>query len=455
MDFLSINPATGAVLARRPETTDAELEALLAAAASAQKAWAAQSVRERGTVLHRAAGLLRERAAALAGLMAEEMGKPVFQGRAEAEKCAWACEDLAQRAPGVLADRPVPTEARRSLVCHRPLGLVLAIMPWNFPFWQVVRAAAPALAAGNGLLLKHAPSTQRCAEALCDLWREAGLPEGLMPNLRLSPLRIATLIGDRRVAGVTLTGSTAAGRAVAASAGLHLKKCVLELGGSDPAVVLADADLELAAATTVASRMINNGQSCIAAKRLIALERHRDELEERVTRLMADHAMGDPRDPVCRLGPLARADLRDALHGQVARSEEAGALRLLGGRPPEGPGWWYPATVLSGVAPGMPAFDQELFGPVAALCWARDEEEALALAARTDYGLGASIFTADRERGERLARQHLPAGGLFVNALVRSDPRLPFGGVKDSGHGRELADEGLREFVNVTSVWID
>jgi succinate-semialdehyde dehydrogenase/glutarate-semialdehyde dehydrogenase len=413
-----------------------------------------RSVEERVEPILAAAGLLERRADELARLMALEMGKPLAQGRAEAVKCAWASRHLAARAPEVLADRPVATEARRSLVSHCPLGLVLAIMPWNFPLWQAVRAAAPALLAGNGVLLKHAPSTQGCAEALVALFEEAGLPAGLLPNLRLDLPQVAELIGDRRVAAVTLTGSTRAGREVGALAGRHLKKCVLELGGSDPAVALADADLELAAREMVAGRMLNNGQSCIAAKRFIALESQRDELEERVTRLMAEHALADPLEEDSRLGPLARADLRDALHAQVTRSVAAGALLLLGGHAPNRPGCWYPATVLSDVRPGMPAFDEELFGPVAALCWARDEEEALELAARSDYGLGASLFTADVSRGERLARECLHAGSVFVNAFVKSDPRLPFGGVKDSGFGRELADEGLREFVNIKSIWI-
>lgn len=455
VDFASINPASGECLAHHAPTTAAQLEASLALAAAAQADWEGRGLEERLAVAGRAADLLRARAPALAGLMADEMGKPVAQGRAEAEKCAWVCADLVERAPLVLADQPVATEARRSLVCFRPVGLVLAIMPWNFPLWQVVRAALPALAAGNGVLLKHAPSTQGCAAALLDLLTEAGLPAGLMPSLRLHPPAIAALIGDRRVAAITLTGSTAAGRAVAEAAGRHLKKCVLELGGSDPAVVLDDADLELAARVMVAGRMINNGQSCIAAKRFIVIERHRQAFEQRVVALMAEHVGEDPRRESCRLGPLARADLRRVLHGQVERSVAAGARLLLGGRLPDGPGFWYPATVLSEVRPGMPAFDEELFGPVAALCWAKDEEEALALANQSELGLGASVFTADRVRGERIARERLPAGGAFVNALVKSDPRLPFGGIRDSGYGRELADFGLREFVNIKSLWID
>lgn len=455
MDFISVNPATGRQAGVRAPHRPEECERAVAKAVRAQQDWELRPLEDRLVVLAHAARMLREWAPSLADLMAVEMGKPVAQGRAEAEKCAWVCEDLLERAPRVLADQEVRTEARRSFISRRPLGLVLAVMPWNFPLWQVVRAAAPALAAGNGVLLKHAPTTQGCADALCELLREAGLPEGLMPNLRLQPAAIADLIGDPRVAAVTLTGSTSAGRAVAAVAGRHLKKCVLELGGSDPGVLLADADLELAARIMVQSRMINNGQSCIATKRFIALADQRTELEERVVALMAGHALADPREEDCRLGPIARQDLRENLADQVRRSWERGARLLMGGLVPERDGWWYPATVLSQVAPGMPAFDEELFGPVAALCWAKNEDDALELASRTPYGLGASLFTQDRERAEKLAAHRLRAGCVCVNALVKSDPRLPFGGVLDSGFGRELGDAGLVEFVNTKSIWID
>lgn len=454
MDFISLNPSNGQELARWPGHGPREAEALLARAVLAQLDWAGWPLGERLAVLAQAGHLLEERAPELARRMADEMGKPLGQGVAEARKCASVCRWLAEHAPRVLADRLVPTEAQRSLVCHEALGLVLAIMPWNFPLWQVVRAALPALAAGNGVLLKHAPSTQGCAEDLCSLLTDAGLPPGLFPNLRLDLPAVAALIGDPRVAGVTLTGSTQAGRRVGELAGRHLKTCVLELGGSDPGVVLLDADLDLAASTLVASRMINNGQSCIASKRFIAPVALRAELEARVVELMGAYPLEDPLREDCRLGPLARADLRDTLHDQVRRSLAAGARLLRGGEVPERDGFWYPATVLTDVAPGMPAFDEELFGPVAALCWARDEDDALALAARTSYGLGASLFTRDLQRAEHLARTAFQAGGVFVNALVRSDPRLPFGGIRESGLGRELADEGLREFVNIKTLYI-
>lgn len=454
MSFQSTQPSTGRMLATWPLLGARELEERLAAAEGAWRSWAGLELDARLPVLVRAADLLEARAEGLARRMADEMGKPVAQGVAEARKCAWVSRWVVENAPRVLADRPVETDARRSLVCHQPLGLILGIMPWNFPLWQVVRAAAPALAAGNGFLLKHAPTTQGCAEDLETLFLDAGLPAGLLSNLPLDLPAVAELIGDRRVAGVTLTGSTAAGRRVAELAGRHLKPCVLELGGSDPGVVLEDADLELAASTLVASRMINNGQSCIACKRIIAPASLRDRLEPLVLDAMRGHELGDPQDPGCRLGPLARADLRDALHGQVRRGVADGALLLLGGRPPAGPGFGYPATVLSDVRPGMAAFEEELFGPVAALCWAQDEDQALEWAAATPYGLGASVFTRDLARGEALARKVLAAGCVFVNGLVRSDPRLPFGGVRDSGFGRELGDEGLRAFVNIKTIFI-
>jgi succinate-semialdehyde dehydrogenase/glutarate-semialdehyde dehydrogenase len=454
MSFQSIEPATGNLLGSWPLHAPHQLEDALRRADGAWRDWAGRALDGRLPVLSRVADLLEDRSDALARRMADEMGKPLSQGVAEARKCAWVCRWVVDNANRVLADRPVDTDARHSFVCHQPLGLILGIMPWNFPLWQVVRAAAPALAAGNGFLLKHAPTTQGCAEDLEALFLDAGLPRGLLPNLRLDLPAVAGLIGDHRVAGVTLTGSTQAGRSVAELAGRHLKPCVLELGGSDPGVVLEDADLELAASTLVASRMINNGQSCIACKRIIAPESLREVLEPLVLDAMRAHEAGEPRDPAFRLGPLARADLRNTLHDQVRRSVEAGARLPLGGQVPERPGFWYPATVLSGVRPGMAAFEEELFGPVAALCWTRDEAEALAWAAATPYGLGASLFTRDVSRGEDLARKALPAGCVFVNGLVRSDPRLPFGGVRDSGFGRELGDEGLRAFVNVKTIFI-
>jgi succinate-semialdehyde dehydrogenase/glutarate-semialdehyde dehydrogenase len=449
----SVDPRTGERLRVWPEIDEAELERRLARAHQAARAWGAREIEERGVLLRRVAELLRARVEPLAYLMAEELGKPLVQGRAEVEKCAAGCEHYSVHAPAMLADE-IPVAQKpltRELVAFRPLGVVLAIMPWNFPLWQVIRCAAPTLAAGNGLLLKHAENVQGCAVALEQLFVDAEAPAGLFTNLALSVARVPALIRDPRVAAVTLTGSTRAGRAVAEVAGAALKKCVLELGGSDPYVVLADADLALAAETCVASRLINGGQSCIAAKRFIVVEPVRREFTERVVAVMRAKTMGDPRTAV-DLGPQARVDLRDALHTQVCQSVERGARLLLGGEPAPGPGFFYPPSVLADVAPGQAAYGEELFGPVAAILGARDEAHALELANDTRYGLGAAVFTRDIERGIRLAKDVLQAGSVFVNDFVRSDPRLPFGGIKDSGFGRELGEFGLREFVNVKTI---
>ncbi|HEX6885123.1 MAG TPA: NAD-dependent succinate-semialdehyde dehydrogenase [Planctomycetota bacterium] len=449
----SVDPTSGERVRRWEELAPDALEARLATAAAAQRRWEAVPVTERAQVLSRAAALLRARAGSLALLMAEEMGKPVAQGRAEAEKCASACEFYAREGSAMLADEvplPGPTPAHER-VAFRPLGLVLAIMPWNFPLWQVVRCAAPILVAGNGLLLKHAENVQGCAVALEELFAAAGAPRGVFTNLAVGVARVAPLIRDRRVAAVTLTGSTRAGRAVAEVAGSALKKCVLELGGSDPYLVLADADLELAARTCVASRLLNGGQSCIAAKRFVVVEPVRAEFTERVLAEMRAKTMGDPRGAV-DLGPQARADLRAELHAQVERSVAGGARCLLGGELPRGAGFFYPPTVLTDVAPGQPAHAEELFGPAAAILAARDEAHALELASDSPFALGAAVFTRDVARGLRLAREALPAGSVFVNDFVRSDPRLPFGGLRDSGYGRELGSFGLREFVNVKTL---
>jgi succinate-semialdehyde dehydrogenase/glutarate-semialdehyde dehydrogenase len=451
--FESVDPTSGERIRTWEDISAAELESRLARAEEDTREWGAAAFEARAAVVRRAGELLRARADALALLMAEELGKPLAQGRAEVEKCAATCEFYAAHAAELLCDEPArPARAgARELVSFRPLGTVLAIMPWNFPLWQVVRCAAPTLMAGNGLLLKHAENVQGCARALESLLAEAGAPAGVFVNLALGVERVPALIRDRRVAAVTLTGSTRAGRAVAAEAGAALKKCVLELGGSDPYLVLADADLALAARTCVASRLINGGQSCIAAKRFVVVEAVRAEFTARVVAEMRARSMGDPRGGV-DLGPQARADLRAALHAQVRRSVARGARLLLGGELPAGRGFFYPPTVLDGVAPGMPAYEEELFGPAAAILAARDEDHAVALANDTRYGLGAAVFTRDVERGLRLARDGLQAGSVFVNDFVRSDPRLPFGGIKDSGFGRELGSFGLREFVNVKTV---
>jgi succinate-semialdehyde dehydrogenase / glutarate-semialdehyde dehydrogenase len=453
MAIESVNPATGAQLGRFEEHTPAEVDRILGAAAHAFHEWRTRPFAARTELMREAARLLDAKKAEYARAMALEMGKPVGQGVAEVEKCAVACAYYAEHAKRFLAPDPRPTDAARSYVRFDPLGPVLAVMPWNFPFWQVIRFAAPALMAGNAAVLKHASNVPRCALELEQLFRAAGFPESLFSTVLVGSGRVPALIADRRVQAVTLTGSERAGAEVAATAGRELKKTVLELGGSDPFVVLADADLDTAARTATAARLVNSGQSCIAAKRFIVVDAVADAFLERFVAEMAARRMGDPLAPDTDVGPQARHDLRDALHRQVEASVARGARLVLGGRVPEGPGAFYPPTILAAVAPGMPAFDEETFGPVAAVIRARDEDEAIALANTSTFGLGASLWTRDVGRAERLAPA-IEAGSVFVNALVRSDPRLPFGGIKRSGYGRELSEYGIREFVNVKSVWI-
>jgi len=454
MALQSINPADGSLIREYAETTDSDVAAALAAGAKAFESWRRTSFEVRAAALRRAGGLLRERRDALARLMALEMGKPVTQGLAEADKCAGACDFYAERAERLLAAEPAPTEASASYVAFEPIGVVLAVMPWNFPLWQVFRFAAPALMAGNVGLLKHASNVTGCALAIEEILHAAGVPRAVFRTLVVPSSRVAGLIEAPEVAAVTITGSTPAGRAVAARAGASLKKSVLELGGSDAYVVLEDADVDAAAEICAASRLINGGQSCIAAKRFVVVEPVRERFEAKLVERMQARRMGDPLDAATAVGPQARRDLRDELHRQVQASLEKGARARLGCAVPDGPGAFYPPSVLTGVTPGMPAFDEELFGPVAAVIAAQDEKAAIGLANHTVFGLGAAVFTADRARGERIARYELEAGSCFVNAFVRSDPRLPFGGIKQSGYGRELGAFGIREFVNVKTVYV-
>lgn len=450
----SIDPATDELVAEYSTFDDARLASDVAACRSAQRAWARLSVAERVAPLSELARLLRAEASEHAHLMAREMGKILAQGRAEAEKCALACDYYREHAEAFLADEPVASDASESFIAYRPLGVILAVMPWNFPYWQVLRFAVPTLAAGNGALLKHASGVSGCALALESLFERAGFPPGLFRSVLITHAQVDALIGEPDIAAVTITGSTAAGRLVAAAAGRAVKKTVLELGGSDAFIVLADADIESAARAAAASRLINAGQSCIAAKRFIVVQDVAQTFADCVAEEMSSVRVGSPLDPHVTMGPLARRDLRDQLHDQVERSVAAGAIRLLGGQSPDGPGAFYPATLLGGVVPGNPAFEEELFGPVASLIVARHEEHAIALANGSEFGLGAAIFTADEARGAVIARDRLEAGACFVNGLVKSDPRLPFGGVKASGHGRELGLPGIREFVNAKAVWI-
>ncbi|HRS37491.1 MAG TPA: NAD-dependent succinate-semialdehyde dehydrogenase [Thermoanaerobaculia bacterium] len=453
MTIASVNPATGETLATFTPHDDAEVEALLAAAAAAAAGWRRTPVAERTALVARAAELLDERREALARLATLEMGKTLAAARAEVEKCAWVCRHYAAEAAGMLATEEVATDARRSFVRFDPLGVVLAVMPWNFPYWQVFRFAAPALAAGNAALLKHASNVPQCALAIEAIWRDAGAPAGLFGALLVGGARVAPLLADPRIAAATLTGSEPAGASVARAAGESLKKVVLELGGSDPFLVLPSADLDRAVATAVTARVLNNGQSCIAAKRFLV---HRDVYEPFTARFVAAMGalrMGDPLAPETDLGPLATPAIRAELHAQVERSVAAGARLLLGGSVPAGPGCFYPPTVLAEVPPDAPAAREELFGPVAPLFRVDSLDEAIALANATDFGLGAAAFTTDPAEQERLAAE-LDAGSVFCNGLVKSDPRLPFGGIKRSGFGRELAAFGLREFVNAKTVWI-
>jgi succinate-semialdehyde dehydrogenase/glutarate-semialdehyde dehydrogenase len=398
--------------------------------------------------------IVREKTDEYARLMADEMGKPLAEGRAEAEKCAWVCEYYAENAEKFLAREEIQTEASASFVTFEPLGVILAVMPWNFPFWQVFRFAAPGLMAGNAGILKHSSNVQGCALAIEAVFREAGFPEDIFRTLVIGSRLVGHAIEHPKVRAVTLTGSTPAGRAVASKAGELLKKTVLELGGSDPYVILEDADLGPAAEACVTSRLINGGQSCIAAKRFIVPEKIRGEFEKLFVERMKARKMGNPLHEDSDVGPQARSDLRDELHRQVVESIEKGARCLLGGELPDLPGAFYPPTVLTDVAKGMPAYDDELFGPVAAIIPVRDEEEAIRVANDSVFGLGAAVFTGDAARGEEIAARQLEAGCCFVNAFVRSDPRLPFGGVKESGYGRELGQYGIKEFVNIKTVYV-
>ncbi len=454
MGIEAINPATGELIQRYVETEETEVVRAIETAHELHLEWRETDFQHRTALMHQAARILRDRARELGELMTLEMGKPITGAIQEAEKCAWVCEYYADNAEDFLRDQEVESDATRSFVTFQPLGVVLAVMPWNFPFWQVFRFAAPNLMAGNAGLLKHASNVPGCALAIEEIFREAGFPEGLFRTLLIGSDRVDGVIEHPLVRAATLTGSTPAGIAVATKAGSVLKKTVLELGGSDPYVILEDAELDAAASTCAIARLINSGQSCIAAKRFVVVESVREAFEERFVEAMRAAKVGDPMEEDTLVGPQARVDLRDELHDQVLRSIEAGARCLLGGELPAGPGAFYPSTVLTDVAPGMPAYDEELFGPVAAVIPVRDEAEAIRVANDSAFGLGAAVFTQDIEKGTRIARESLEAGACFVNAFVRSDPRLPFGGVKESGYGRELSPFGILEFVNIKTVWV-
>jgi succinate-semialdehyde dehydrogenase/glutarate-semialdehyde dehydrogenase len=450
----TVNPATGEPGRSYDERS---LDDALEAAAAARQAflkWRRTSFSERSAIVHKAANVLRAGKDEFARLMTEEMGKTVTDGRAEVEKCAFHCDWFADHAEEYLANEPVEFDAEEAFVTFNPIGIVLAVMPWNFPFWQVFRAAAPALMAGNAMLLKHASNVPGCALAIEAVLHEAGVPRDLFRTLLLPSREVEALIKDDNVAAVTLTGSVAAGKSVATAAGSVLKKCVLELGGSDAYVVLEDVDIEAAAKVAATARMVNGGQSCIAGKRFIVVKPILERFEQALVAAMSGYEMGDPAEEDTKLGPMVSEKARDDIHKQVIESVRKGARLLLGGKVPERAGAWYPATVLAGVRPGQPAHDEEVFGPVAAIIAAEDEADAIRIANDSEFGLGSGVLTADLDRGRRIASEELEAGMSFVNENVRSDPRAPFGGVKHSGYGRECGAFGIREFVNIKTVHV-
>ncbi len=448
----TINPSNGQVIQTYDELSESEINARLDAGEIAYQAWKKTSFEHRSTHLRKLAELLLDNKQNLAELMSLEMGKPIMESQSEIEKCAWVCQHYAEHAEEYLKERPVETEGKKSRVCYRPLGIVFAIMPWNFPFWQVFRFLAPALMAGNAAVLKHAEISIGCGEAIAELVARSGFPEHLFHHFILSNDDAAKVIAHPRVVAVTLTGSERAGRSVAATAGHHLKKTVLELGGSDAYLVLKDADIKSAADIIVKARLANCGQSCISPKRILVDNAIVEEFTQCVETLVDDYQTGLPQDSNTMIGPMAREDLRAELHRQIEASVAQGAKLLRGGKIPDGKGFFYPATLLSGIKPGMPAFDQELFGPVVAIGSFSELSDGIALANKSCYGLGAAVFTSDLAEGERIAREELEAGSCFVNNFVVSDPRLPFGGIKLSGYGRELSKEGILEFVNIKTV---
>ncbi len=457
MLITSINPATEEVIANYEEMTKDELLAVVDASQKDYKEWRHTSFQERSNKLHTLARCLRDDKARLANLITLEMGKPLREAEGEVEKCAWVCEFYADKAEDYLKPEYIDSEARKSWVAFEPIGLVLGIMPWNFPLWQVFRFAAPAVMAGNGCLVKHAPNVTGCALAIDELFIKAGYPDNLYKSLLISienvNERVGQIIEHPHIRAVTLTGSTGAGRKIAEKSGHALKKNVLELGGSDPYIILEDADLDEAINSCVFSRLQNAGQSCIAAKRYLVSEKIKPEFEQKLIEMLSKKVMGDPMDPKTDIGPMARLDLRDELHNQVERSVAKGAKVLIGGEKPDRKGYFYPPTVLTDIGPEMPVYYEETFGPVASIISFKTDQEALDIANDSPFGLGSAVFSKNIERAQELASQ-IDAGNCFINSMVKSDPRLPFGGIKDSGYGRELSYFGIREFVNIKTVFI-
>lgn len=454
MSITAINPTTEETIATYETLDNGQLEGRINGAHQAFQNWKKTPFQERSRLMKKLAEELRNNVEEYAKLATQEMGKTFQSAKGEVKKCAWVCDYYAEHAPTFLADEPVNTDASKSYVTYKPLGIVLAVMPWNYPYWQVFRFAAPALMAGNTVLLKHASNVQGSARIMEQLFRKVGFPLGVFTNLSIETEQVASIIANPFVKAVTLTGSEKAGSAVASEAGKHIKKVVLELGGSDPYIILEDADLDLAVEVCAEGRLKNNGQSCIGAKRFIAVEAIYEDFLARFKAKMAEAKMGDPFKEDTTLGPLARPDLRDNLHRQVQESIEKGANCVLGGNIPDMKGAFYPATILTDIKPGMPAYEEELFGPVAAVFKVKDEAAAIHIANDTNFGLGAAVFTKSIARGERIAKEELEAGSCFVNGMVGSDPRLPFGGINISGYGRELSHYGIREFTNIKTVYI-
>jgi succinate-semialdehyde dehydrogenase/glutarate-semialdehyde dehydrogenase len=450
----TVNPATGEPGRSYDQHTPDEAHEAAAAAHRAFREWRRTGFEERGAVIRKAAEILRSRKDEFARLMTDEMGKTFDEGRAEVEKCAFHCDWFADHAHEYLADEPADIGGGEAFVTFNPIGVILAIMPWNFPFWQVFRAAAPALMAGNGMLLKHASNVPGCALAIEEVLHQAGVPRNLFRTLLLRSSDVKALIEDDNVAAATLTGSVAAGKSVATAAGGVLKKCVLELGGADAYLVLEDADIAAAAKVAATARMVNGGQSCIAGKRFIVIRSILEPFEKALVDAMRGFEMGDPAKEGTKLGPMQSVEARDEIHRQVTESVRKGARLLLGGKVPDRPGAWYPPTVLTNVLPGQPAHDEEVFGPVAAIIAADDEADAIRIANASEFGLGSGVLTTNLDRGRRIAAEELEAGMSFVNENVRSDPRTPFGGVKHSGYGRECGVFGIREFVNIKTVHV-
>ena len=452
MNLISINPSNNKKINSYEEISKDSINQIIDSSFNTFLEWRNKSFSYRAKKMRHLAELLKQKKDLLGLLMTKEMGKPIKQSIAEAEKCAWVCEYYADNAEKFLSQKEIPTGSTKSFISFQPIGIVLAIMPWNFPFWQVFRFASPALMAGNVGILKHASNVQGCAIEIEKLFLEAGFPKFAFSNLVIGSKKVSNVIKNSKISAVTLTGSTPAGKSVASLAGSLLKKTVLELGGNDPYVILEDADLDNAVKSCIAGRMLNAGQSCIAAKRFIVVQSSLKEFIDKVHNEIKKMKMGDPINPDINIGPMVNNIARDELHQQVLISIEKGAKLLFGGKIPQLDGAFYPPTLLVDVEPGMPAFDDELFGPVAVVISAKDQSHAIELANKTNFGLGAAIFTRDLDKGENIATKELEAGSCFVNDFVKSDPRLPFGGIKESGYGRELSEFGIQEFVNIKSV---